>query len=153
MKHADILFFFFSSVRWTKQLTEILLDRYTSTIEEEIYFNLMHWNNYSLLDISKSPKTKLDCKVTQIIIIKKHLSAVNNEKIHFLKRKIFRIFIIRKCKYFDIILVFSPYEYNILNKMIYRKWINIFDNNKIKKSTKFVIFYKIIKRNELNQVT
>ena len=102
--------FFFSSLRWTKQLTEVLLDWYTSIIEEEIYFNLMHWNNYSLLDKSELPKTKLDCKVTQIIIIKKHLSAVNNEKIHFLKRKISGIFIIRKCKYFDIILIYFTYE-------------------------------------------
>ena len=81
----------------------------------------MHWNNYSLLDISELHETKFDCKVTQIIIIKKHLSAANNEKIHFLKRKISGIFILRKCKYFDIILVFFTYEYNILNKMIYRK--------------------------------
>ena len=45
----------------------------------------MHWNNYSLLDISELPKTKLDGKITQIMIMKEHLSAVKMKKYIFWK--------------------------------------------------------------------
>ena len=72
------------------------INQCTSIYEEEIYFNFMHFDNYNLLDISKPPKTKSSCIVTEIII--KHLSAANNETIYFSKRKISGIFILRKCK-------------------------------------------------------
>ena len=45
------------------------INQITSISEEEIYFNLMHRNNYSLLDGVKSPKTKLNSEITRIIII------------------------------------------------------------------------------------
>ena len=79
---------------------------HSTSISEEIYFNLMHRNNYSLLDSFKLPKIKLNCEITHHYDIK-HFSAANKEMIYFSKRNFFGIFILSKCKYFYLILQFS----------------------------------------------
>ena len=73
------------------------INQSTSINEEEIYFTLTYWNNYNLFDISKLPYSKLHRKLTQIIIIIKNLSTVNNELFYFSKIKVSGIFTIRKC--------------------------------------------------------
>ena len=45
------------------------INQITFISEEEIYFILTHRNDYSLLDSFKSPKTKLNCEISEIIII------------------------------------------------------------------------------------
>ena len=61
-RHSQTCFFFFwemtKSIDWT---FAGLINRCTFIREEEIYFHIRNWNNYSLLDISEPPKTKLNC--------------------------------------------------------------------------------------------